>query len=177
YNYLDIAVRIRKITDPSKILKFVLPRIENFLRHDANNESAHFGMDFSVCSLDIKSNTLKFSGFGNPLYYIHECELKSIKGIPSILNFRQARKDINTCEIKMNEGDSFFIFSDGYADQAGQDNRKFMPRRFRELLLKIRDMQSYEQCEVLNRTIEEWRRSTDIHQVQTDDILVIGVKI
>jgi hypothetical protein len=33
------------------------------------------------------------------------------------------------------------------------------------------------QFEKLNQAIEEWRRSVNIHQAQTDDILVIGVKI
>lgn len=77
----------------------------------------------------------------------------------------------------MNKGDTFYIFSDGFADQEGENGKRFHQKRFRELLIDIQQFPVHDQCEKLNQVVEEWRRCTDINQSQTDDILVIGVKI
>jgi serine phosphatase RsbU (regulator of sigma subunit) len=73
--------------------------------------------------------------------------------------------------IKIREGDTIYIFSDGYADQfGGIAGKKFKSAPMKELLLKIQDKNMEEQRSILDSTIEAWRG--DIEQI--DDILVIG---
>jgi serine phosphatase RsbU (regulator of sigma subunit) len=177
YNYLDIAVNKKRMVDPASILRFVIPRIEDFFSHNQLSAGNNFGMDFNICSLDVNSNILHFAGFGNPLYYYADGALKVIKGISSFSKFDQVKKLISTSEIQLMKGDTFYIFSDGFADQEGEGGKRFQLRRFRELLTDIQKFSVHDQSEKLNQTIEEWRRSSDIGQSQTDDILVIGVKI
>ena len=177
YSFLDTAIRKEKITDPAKILKFVLPRIEEFLKHDIHGDSNKFGMDFTVCSLDLEKNTFLYSGFGNPVYYFSKGELKIGKGILSLYKFEQAKKMIKTNTVQLTKGDTFYLFSDGFADQEKENGKKFQQKRFQALLSSIQPLTLNDQCEKLNQTIEEWRRSVDNHQPQTDDILIIGVKI
>jgi serine phosphatase RsbU (regulator of sigma subunit) len=177
YYCLDLAVRKRKITDPSKILNFTISRVKEFLRYDRRSNSDKFGMDFTVCTLDTDNNILRFSGFGRPLYYFTDGGLKEIRGIGSNLSYNNAKKVIRTIEIPLSKGDSFYLFSDGYVAQFGQNGKTFKSSRFCDLLREIQDLPSFDQCEKLNQTIEYWRKSTDINQSQTDDILVIGVKI
>ena len=77
-------------------------------------------------------------------------------------------------EIEVKKDDVLYIFSDGYADQfGGPRERKFMVKKFRELLLKIHDEPMQEQEEILNQILEDWRG--DVQQI--DDILVIGIRI
>jgi serine phosphatase RsbU (regulator of sigma subunit) len=177
YNYLDMAVNKKRISDPAEILRFVIPRIEGFFGRNKLVTGNNFGMDFTVCSLDVRSNILHFAGFGNPLYYYTDGELKVIKGISSFNKFDQVRKLINTSEIQLKKGDIFYIFSDGFADQEGEGGKRFQPRRFRELLTDIQKFSVHDQCEKMNQAIEGWRRSNETGQSQTDDILVIGVKV
>jgi serine phosphatase RsbU (regulator of sigma subunit) len=67
-----------------------------------------------------------------------------------------------------------YLFSDGYKDQfGGKENTKFMARKFNELLLRIHHLPLSEQRIILERTIEEWKGE----RVQTDDILVLGIKL
>ena len=67
-----------------------------------------------------------------------------------------------------------YLFSDGYRDQfGGKDNTKFMSKKFNQLLLDIHQKPMAEQKEILEKTIETWK---GVHP-QTDDILVIGVKL
>jgi len=64
--------------------------------------------------------------------------------------------------------------TDGYADQfGGPKGKKFMVKRFQELLLQICAMPMEEQGQRLKQAIEDWQGNTD----QVDDILVIGIKI
>jgi len=44
-------------------------------------------------------------------------------------------------DIKLEIRDTFYLFSDGYIDQKdGPDNKKFMSKNFKNLLLKIHEL-------------------------------------
>lgn len=69
-----------------------------------------------------------------------------------------------------------YLCSDGYQDQfGGKDKRKFMVKRFRELLFDIHSKPMQEQKHILNHTIEEYMQEGQ--QRQIDDILVLGLRI
>jgi hypothetical protein len=65
------------------------------------------------------------------------------------------------------------LFSDGYPDQmGGPKGKKFMIKNFKELLLEIQDEPLTVQKDILENTLEEWKK--DIQQI--DDILVFGIR-
>ena len=69
-----------------------------------------------------------------------------------------------------------YCASDGYPDQfGGPKGRKFMRKRFRELLAELAMMSVDEQERKLRDQIEAWRAESNEDQV--DDILVCGVRI
>ncbi|MDO9579905.1 MAG: hypothetical protein Q7J06_04985 [Bacteroidales bacterium] len=73
----------------------------------------------------------------------------------------------------MKSDDIFYMFSDGYADQfGGSQNRKFMYRRFRYLLLTIHQFSVDDQKSILEENINTWMGN----DVQVDDIMVIGFR-
>ena len=77
-------------------------------------------------------------------------------------------------EFDLIPGDKVYLFTDGYQDQfGGQYGKKFMKRRFRELLLSFGNMGMSDQKELLWKAHQDWKG--DYYQV--DDILVIGLKI
>ena len=89
---------------------------------------------------------------------------KDIKGFTKYTNH----------EIDLQEGDVFYIFSDGYADQfGGPKNKKFMNKKLKALLLEIHTKPMEEQHEILDLKLIEWKGKYE----QVDDILIIGVKI
>ena len=66
-----------------------------------------------------------------------------------------------------------YIFSDGYADQfGGPKGKKFLYKRFRDLLLEISRFPAESQSGMLEEAFRGWR---GIHE-QVDDILVIGMR-
>jgi serine phosphatase RsbU (regulator of sigma subunit) len=76
-------------------------------------------------------------------------------------------------ELDLMEDDILYIFSDGYVDQfGGSENKKFMYRRFRYLLLTIHRFPVNDQKSILDENIRTWMGKND----QVDDIMVIGFK-
>jgi serine phosphatase RsbU (regulator of sigma subunit) len=72
------------------------------------------------------------------------------------------------------KNDAIYLFSDGYKDQfGGAEGKRFKSRGFKKLLLSIQDKSMEEQLAILNSVLSEWKAHWD----QTDDILVIGVKL
>jgi len=136
--------------------------------------------------------TLQYAGANNPLFIIRK-GAKSSEIYKEALPFKEGlggavikpdkqpigyltaeQKPFTHHEIQLQTGDTIYIFSDGYVDQfGGPQNKKFMIKRFRELLLSIQEKSMNEQKEILDKNIEDWRGNKD----QVDDILVIGVRI
>jgi serine phosphatase RsbU (regulator of sigma subunit) len=66
-----------------------------------------------------------------------------------------------------------YVFSDGYADQfGGPKGKKFLYRRFRELLVEISTLPTDDQRDRINSAFNTWRGAHE----QVDDILVIGIR-
>ena len=83
-------------------------------------------------------------------------------------------KPFKSNSIRTAKDDCYYIFSDGYADQFGGENRKkFLARSFKKLLLSIHNKPMPEQREILFETLKQWMEGYE----QVDDILVVGFKI
>jgi serine phosphatase RsbU (regulator of sigma subunit) len=73
----------------------------------------------------------------------------------------------------LEKGDTIYIFSDGFADQFSPADKKLMKKNFKNVLIGIQDKTMQDQQAYLNSFIENWKGNME----QTDDILVIGVRV
>ena len=74
---------------------------------------------------------------------------------------------------ELQEGDSIYIFSDGYVDQfGGEKGKKLKVKAFRKLLLSMQDVELGKQRLMLDEYFENWRGDLE----QLDDVCVIGVR-
>lgn len=79
-------------------------------------------------------------------------------------------------EINIQEPLSIYMFSDGFIDQFGGDNKKkFGKSNFKKLLLEIHQLPPDEQKNILNQTFENWLSKGSENQI--DDVLIIGIKL
>jgi serine phosphatase RsbU (regulator of sigma subunit) len=77
-------------------------------------------------------------------------------------------------EMPLEKDVSYYLFSDGYIDQfGGPDQRKFMKKGFKKLILDIQGNPMNVQKEILTARLEEWKGNGP----QIDDILVVGLRI
>jgi serine phosphatase RsbU (regulator of sigma subunit)/tetratricopeptide (TPR) repeat protein len=178
-SYLNEIVQSREVTQPNQILNELRKDIKQSLRQSGKKEESRDGIDIALCVIDKKKNILQFSGAHNPLYLIRdnngESELEEIKADPMPVGVHfLADKSFTNHEVKLEIGDTFYIFSDGYADQnGGQNNYSYTREKFKKLLLDIHDRPMYEQKEILEQTLKDWMGDRS----QRDDILVIGVRV
>jgi serine phosphatase RsbU (regulator of sigma subunit) len=134
------------------------------------------GMDMSLCVLNHDTLELNYAGAFNPLYLVRDGELIQYKADKFPVGFRgeDEIRNFSNNSIQLKKGDTFYIFSDGYADQfGGPKGKKFMAGNFRELLMNASKKPILQQKEYLNETLENWRGELE----QVDDVLVIGVHI
>ncbi len=78
-------------------------------------------------------------------------------------------------QIELNKEDSIYLFTDGFADQFGGESggKKLTKRKFKELLLSLKDKPMQQQGIALDTFITDYRK--DVEQI--DDILVMGIKM
>ncbi len=169
-------------SDTSEILKLLNIGIKTALRQSESNESTRDGMDIVLCSLSPAESQgegaiLHYAAANRPLYIIHrgETNLKEIKATKrAIGGLTEDDQHFETHEIKLQQGDTFYLNTDGFADQfSGHNGKKLMTKKFKEILVNIQDKPMKEQGEYLDNFIEDWKAGTE----QVDDILVIGVRI
>src|SRR5207244_569162 len=135
------------------------------------------GMDMALCVIDKDAKTMEFSGAKNPIVYIQDGELFHIKGDSHPIGGSQrgAKRTYTKHVISIEKPTSFYLFSDGYTDQfGGPENKKFMIKNFKELLLKIHTLPFDEQKSILDKSIEDWKGT---REKQLDDVLVMGMKV
>jgi serine phosphatase RsbU (regulator of sigma subunit)/Tfp pilus assembly protein PilF len=171
YSLLNKIVQTHGINKPGEILNQLRQGIIQSLQQ-SDGESKD-GMDITLCV--VHDDRLEFAGANNPLYMIKEGKLEKIKGDKMPIGYYEGElKPYTNHEIKINKGDCFYIFTDGYADQfGGSNNKKFKYKQLEELLIEIHQMPLEEQKQRLNEEIEKWKGNKE----QTDDILLIGIKI
>ncbi|MEH0153788.1 SpoIIE family protein phosphatase [Limibacter armeniacum] len=171
---LNEIVKTRNITSPNLILHQLHLTIKEDL--DQNNNENKDGMDIAICVIDDERKVLEYAGAKNPLVYIQDGEMKVVKGskFPIGGNLYKEEPIFDKFELPLDKPTTFYIYSDGYQDQfGGENNRKFMSKRFRELLYEIHKLPMDEQKVTLIKKLEEWKG----YDKQLDDILVIGVQI
>jgi serine phosphatase RsbU (regulator of sigma subunit) len=174
-NQLNFAVNVKNEIRPDLILNALNEGVTKSLRQTRLSSSVKDGMDISLITIDYKNAKLNYAGGYNPLFVVRNNELIQIKAdkFPIGGYMGEKLKNFTNNEMDLQKGDVMYLFSDGYADQfGGDDDSKFLIRRFRELILKIHNEPMNEQKEILNQIHEDWRGNT----VQIDDILVIGIR-
>lgn len=177
--YLNEIVQRREVTQANQVLNELRKEIRHSLRQTGKKEESRDGMDMALCVIDSKTNILQYSGAHLPLYLVSDTNgepvLKEISAdpMPVGVHFSSDRTFTNH-EIRLEMGDAFYIFSDGFADQpGGEKNHRFTSERFKNLLLDIHDRPMYEQKEILEETLTGWMGGNP----QRDDVLVIGVRV
>ena len=171
------------IRDAATYLERLDEELRATLHHKMGEVQIKDGMDIGLCVIDHSRHLMHFAGARRPLYLF--------RGDETFLEIKGTRRSIGgdnlagqvpfeNHEIPLEDGMSFYLFSDGIVDQFGWEQEpsktprrtKFMPRRLKELLEKIYTLPAAEQKERIEMAILDWRR--DIEQI--DDICVIGVR-
>jgi serine phosphatase RsbU (regulator of sigma subunit) len=173
-SFLNSIVNEKNIIDPGTVINNLRNYIINSLHESEDDSHPKDGMDICICLVDKPNMTVHYSGAYNPLIQITNDGLVEYKTdrMPVAVFLRD--QNFTTKQIKVKKGDLLYLFSDGYHDQfGGPKNTKFMKKNFKDKLLEISIQPMEQQRLVLDTTIEEYKGCNH----QTDDIIVIGIRI
>jgi|JI10StandDraft_1071094.scaffolds.fasta_scaffold86548_2 serine phosphatase RsbU (regulator of sigma subunit) len=184
-NALNRAVLEFKLTQTGQILDKTRELVlETFSKSTTDVKD---GMDISLLAVIRQNNEIieiNWSGANNPLWFISSSnenqsqtepvEVKEIKANKQPIGKTDNPTPFTTHSIPYVKGTSFYLFTDGYADQfGGPKGKKFKYKQLEELLLELSSKQMSVQKEILNTKFEEWKSGIE----QVDDVCVIGIKL
>ena len=171
-NALNRTIKEFKLTDPGKILDKTRELVLETFEKSASEVKD--GMDISLLCIDSKNKNIFWSGANNPLWYIQDNELKEIKADKQPIGKSDYPKPFTTHQIEYKENTTFYLFTDGLADQFGGPNgKKFKYKQFSDLLVKSNNLSQKKQADIINKAFSDWKG--DLEQV--DDVCVIGIKL
>lgn len=171
HNFLNHVTKV--FLDPAQILNSVNRLGTEVLRN--NNAGVRDGMDIALCAIDEKELLLEYCGANIPLYVVRNSELIELPPTKrSIGTFGEKGESFSTQKFQLERNDMIYACSDGYADQFGEEtNKKFLRKKFKEMLASISSLEIDTQEKTLHETFNAWKGSLE----QTDDLLVIGIRI
>ncbi len=174
-SYLNEIIHTKELSETNAILNEMRDKIKLALHQSNQTREAKDGMDMALIAIDLDSKILKYSGANNPIYIIRDSELIELKADKMPIGIQPNEKPhFTNLEFQLRKNDSIYLFSDGYPDQIDKETmKKFSLKNFQSLLLSITNLNMADQRDELEKVIEGWRKNAD----QTDDILVVGVRI
>ena len=187
---LNEIVNKDSVTVPGTILNRLRAEVTRSLKQKGERLEQKDGMDITICTIDRENMKLQFAGAINPMYIIRKAGFENagivhsesadgvmlleMKGDTMPIGIVDDMENFRTHEISIFPGDSFYMFSDGLADQFGGPNhKKFSYRRLRESLVKTNHGAMTDQKTGMENVMNEWIGNNN----QTDDMLMVGFRI
>jgi len=195
-NILNQIVHDHEIHAPDEILNQMPIFLEKTLSHGEGKIKD--GMDISIVSIeqavfvDTKTTRISYAGAMNPLYYVQNQEFKEIKAdkkpidgqINKHFSYQKHEIDLGFRELENSKTINpkstipnpftLYLLSDGFQDQFGGENdKKFMVKNLKKLLLEISEKPMNEQKKIVEKTFNNWKGKNE----QTDDVLLVGIRI
>lgn len=168
--YLSDIIKRHEINTPAEALELL--RIDVKAVFEQEGKINHNGLDIALCALDKETNTLSYSGAYSSLFILRQGKLMEYKATKNPIGWHPKEIPFKNHTIKLQNNDLIYLFSDGYHDQFGLNNRKFLKKRFKLLLQEIKDMPMAEQKNVLEGIFKKWQGDNP----QTDDVTIMAIR-
>ncbi|MCQ2250651.1 MAG: SpoIIE family protein phosphatase [Bacteroidales bacterium] len=158
--------------------------MEQFVRGDRDFVD---GMDCALVIFSRKDMTVDYAGARRPLIKISDDKIYEYRPDKICIGNNLLRDDAKFTDqtLSIKEGDMLYVFSDGIADQFGDDDcsTKFGNRQLKEILAEVAYLDTSLQKAVIESVVENWM-SGPYHAgiakrraPQLDDQLLIGVRV
>ncbi|MBA3680582.1 MAG: tetratricopeptide repeat protein [Bacteroidetes bacterium] len=168
-SFLNEAINEKSILAPNQVLNHVRKRLLE------NMDGGRDGMDAAIMKISLKEpNKIEYAAANNAPILIRNGVVIELSKDKMPVGKGETNDDFVLHKTELQKGDSFYLYTDGFADQfGGPKGKKFKYKQLNQLLLDNCNAPMAKQKEVLDRTIEKWRGNLE----QVDDVCVIGIKI
>jgi ligand-binding sensor domain-containing protein/serine phosphatase RsbU (regulator of sigma subunit) len=176
---LKEIVNRKRINSPADVLSVLDHEINKNLHQYNTLGDGKDGMDMAICEIDLDSLQLRMASALRPIWIFRSGVFEKIRSSKSTVGGGMEGKDAPAKEFdlevrQLQKGDTIYMFSDGYVDQFGSVlNKKIMSKRFLHLIKDCNHLPMEEQGQIIAKFLNDWKGD----QEQTDDILVIGMRV
>jgi len=159
----------------NRVLNTMREKVMKALRQTGEKSEAKDSIDIGLCLIESGSDSLQFAGANRPLIRIRNGELSEYKPDKMTIGIApQVEKPFTNTIIETEPGDSFYLFSDGFADQFSEaTDKKLKYNQFKQILLSVTGLSMSSQKECLEYSFKEWKGKSQ----QNDDVLVFGFQV
>jgi serine phosphatase RsbU (regulator of sigma subunit) len=167
--FLAEAVKEKNITEPHKILNYVRERLIDGISKEGQKD----GFDGILVCIDEKNNKLTYAAANNAPVLIRNGKLIELECDHMPVGIGERTQSFELFTVDPQPSDILYLYTDGYPDQFGGPNgKKYMYKRFNDLLLSISSKSMNEQAQLIADEFYAWKG--DLEQI--DDVCVIAVK-
>lgn len=172
---LQDIITVKRITRPSQILHELDRQIFSILNQNQEIEASNDGMDIVVCDFNLTTRKLIFASAMRPVILVIDGEQQYVRGNRSSVGGESiTEKFFDDQEYHLREGDTVYLFTDGYPDQfGGIGNKKMKISRMRALIEDIKGLPLEEQNQQIKEFFYKWKGNNQ----QVDDVLVMGLRV
>lgn len=175
YSILNEIVIERRVTDPSTIIYQFNQGACNLLANTERKFRSRIRMDISVLSLFPKAGYALYAGWNQFLFYCADGRrIARLMGNPGllILSEKPVEAAVNQ-RIELTEKCTFYLATDGYANQMNADLEKIGAARLMALLEEVQPLALSQQKARLVNFLVRHKLGAD----QTDDITILGFRL
>lgn len=178
YDLLSQILKQKYKPSPADILYELNDGLKDNLEHSVDLSRMTERLYVNICVVDKEKLFIEHVGNGSPMVIINKysnqiLEPKTEKiGLP----FDEEQFSFEDSRVRVKKGDIFYMMTDGFSLQQTSlrgEREKFGYPRLKDLLIEISDYTMDKQKDLLKEIINEFKGEEE----QTDDIIVIGVKM
>ncbi|MDP1802741.1 MAG: tetratricopeptide repeat protein [Bacteroidota bacterium] len=172
-NALTRSVNEFNLTDPGEILDKTTELVLDTFSKSVGQVKD--GMDISLLCIDKKNKIIAWSGANNPLWYLENGNIiNELKPNKQPIGRSDDPQPFVTHTLSSAVGRTFYLITDGYADQfGGAEGKKLKSKNFKNLLSSISTLSLDEQATIVLQNFNIWKGTYE----QVDDVCVIGIRI
>ncbi len=171
-SFLNEIVQSKIDPKANRILNLMREKVMKALHQTGEGAVTMDSIDIALCIIDCRTGKFQYSGANRPLLRMRNGELTEFKADKMTIGLAPLTEQPFTNQIiDTAPGDSFYLFSDGFADQFGEmTDKKFKHKHLKRVIVSMAGMPMAKQRESLRSTFNEWKGNTQ----QIDDVLIFG---
>ncbi len=177
-SYLNELSQNQSIISCPDFLNNLREKVIKSLNQVGAVEELKEGISISFCIYRPEEKSLYFSGAQSFIVAIYRTadnslEKKVFAGDRMPIGFYPNMKSFSQNKISTDNLDTLYLFTDGFIDQFGYNQKRYQRSNFTNFLLKIANLPMQQQEEALIKEFERWKGRSE----QLDDVLILGVKL
>ncbi|MDR3542599.1 MAG: SpoIIE family protein phosphatase [Desulfosporosinus sp.] len=163
------------VISPVLIIKELNRQLKEALNKEQGNYTADDGLEAGICYYD-NTGKLFFAGAKISLYVSSAEQITSYEGCRSGIGYIKSTfsAEFRDVELKVKQGDRFYLTTDGYLDQnGGLNDYSFGKSKFKQMLAQTLSLSMRQQGAYYEKELADYMGETP----QRDDITVVGFEI